>query len=78
MQAQYPEAKRKASEILDTYFINNRMRLLDVLLKLSKILASPTTNPRNGRSSAQCRPEQHGGDPLGIFGQKYFCGTYNR
>jgi hypothetical protein len=30
----YPEAKRKASEILDTYFINNRVRLLDVYVPL--------------------------------------------
>jgi hypothetical protein len=30
----YPEAKRKANEILDTYFINNRIRLLDLYMPL--------------------------------------------
>jgi hypothetical protein len=30
----YPEAKRKADEILNTYFFANRMRLLDVYLPL--------------------------------------------
>ncbi len=31
-RARYPEAKSKADEVLNTYFINNRTRLLDVYM----------------------------------------------
>jgi hypothetical protein len=42
----YPEAKSKADEILDTYFINNRKRLLDVYIplggQLDRTVAAPS------------------------------------